>query len=91
LLAAWDAEHPGAVGESYLASVGGSVWTIAEERGDDFVLHGERGEAWEVSRDFLAAEVSPLPTSERWAAEGRTERVGAGRSTAAQWLAGWLR
>lgn len=57
LLAAWDAEHPGAVGERYLASVGGSVWTAAEERGDDFVLRGERGEAWEVSRDFLAAEV----------------------------------
>lgn len=44
-----------------------------------------------LARADLAAEVSPLPTSERWAAEGRTERVGAGRSTAAQWLAGWLR
>jgi hypothetical protein len=57
LLAAWDAEHPGAVGERYLASVGDSVWTVTEERGDDFVLRGERGESWEVSRDYLAAEV----------------------------------
>lgn len=43
LLAAWDAEHPGAVGERYLASGGDSVWTVAEERGDDFVLRGARG------------------------------------------------
>lgn len=57
LLATWDAEHPGAVGERYLASVGDSVWTVTEERGDDFVLRGERGESWEVSRDYLAAEV----------------------------------
>ena len=57
LLAAWDDEHPGAIGERFAASVGGGVWTVAEARGDDLVLRDERGSAWEVSPGFLAAEV----------------------------------
>ncbi len=44
-----------------------------------------------LARADLAAEVAPLPAAERWAAEGLTERLGVGRSTAATWLQGWLR
>ncbi len=83
LLAAWDAEHPGAVGERYLAGGGDSVWTVTEERGDDFVLRGARGESWEVSRDYLAAEVRAgrMRLADR-AAEARDRLVREARETA---------
>lgn len=38
----------------------------------------------------LRDAVSPLPTTKRWAEEGRSERTGIGRATAAAWLRGWL-
>jgi hypothetical protein len=38
----------------------------------------------------LRNAVSPLPTTKRWAEEGRSERTGIGRATAAAWLRGWL-
>lgn len=40
----------------------------------------------------LGAAVGPtLPTPARWKAEDYTARLGAGRSTVARWLNGWLR
>lgn len=60
LLAAWDAEHPGAAGERWeclWSDDRAGVWTVFEDDGDDLLLRRDDGEEWEVSRDFLAAEV----------------------------------